>query len=539
MRRIVLIVAVVLAVLFLAVLSLPFLINTNRFKPLLESKLSEAFGRRVTIGNLELSILSGGVTADSLAVADDPAFGGSPFLQAKSLKVGVELWPLVTSRRLNITGLTIVEPQVTLLQAPSGRWNYSSLGGTAAQTAPPPKDTSPASGIDMRAKSVRIVDGHFSMGQSASRRKPLALDHVNISITDFAASASFPFSVQAQVAGGGEIKVDGKAGPIDAADAELMPLTVSLDIAHLNLASALAGTAPDIAGTASLHAAGNSSGGRLTLDGKLKAEGLKLARNGTPARKPVEFDFAAQHDLNQHAGSLERGDIHVGQAIASITGTYVQHGESTVLNTKFAGSSMPVPELAELLPPLAIVLPNGSRLEGGTATTMLRVEGPADRLVADGSITLDHTRLANFDLGRKMSVLETLAGIKRSPNMDIETLSAHVKYSPEGIVVDGIRVMVQDVGELNGAGTVTPANVLDFKMNATVQTTRSATLSHTAIPFSIEGTAMDPVFRPEVGKMAKSEANALLQSEAAKRLKGGAGKAAAGILDGLLGGKKK
>ena len=76
-------------------------------------------------------------------------------------------------------------------------------------------------------------------------------------------------------------------------------------------------------------------------------------------------------------------------------------------------------------------------------------------------------------------------------------------------------------------------------MSATLQTARSAALSKTAVPFFIQGTAMDPIFRPDVGGLAKAQAKTLLQSEAQKRLKGDAGAAAAGILDNLLGGKKK
>ena len=150
------------------------------------------------------------------------------------------------------------------------------------------------------------------------------------------------------------------------------------------------------------------------------------------------FDFNAEHDLRKHAGALQTGDIHVGTASASLTGNYAERGESMVLNMKFAGTKMPVPELAELLPPLGIALPNGSKLEGGTATVAFIVQGAADRLLADGSLSVDKTRLANFDLGTKMALIETLAGIKSGPNTDIEILSAKLKYAPQGTTVENL-----------------------------------------------------------------------------------------------------
>ena len=337
MRRIAFTIGIVLALLLLAVLSLPFLISADQFKPTLESKLSAALGRRVMIGHLGVAFLAGGVAADSLSIDDDPAFGSSPFLQAKSLKLNVDVWPLLFSRKLNVTGLTIEQPQVALLQSPSGRWNYSSLGGSPVQASAPAKDSAGKGSLALSARLVKIVDGRFSIGRTGGRQKPLALDKVNVEVRDFSPSAAFPFSFDAKVAGGGDLKLGGKAGPIDVADTGLTPISFTLDIVRLNLASALAGTAPDIAGIASLHASGGSSGGKLSVGGRTTVEALKLARNGTPARRPVGFDFAAQHDLRTHAGALRRGDIHIGTALASLTGTYAERGDATVLETEVLG----------------------------------------------------------------------------------------------------------------------------------------------------------------------------------------------------------
>ena len=128
MRRILKWVGIVLAVLAIAVISLPFLINVNQFKPMLESELSTALNREVKLGNLKLSLFAGEVTADDLSVAEDQAFGKPAFIRARSLSVGAEIWPFLMSRRLIVTYLTIDQPEIALIQAPSGNWNFSSLG---------------------------------------------------------------------------------------------------------------------------------------------------------------------------------------------------------------------------------------------------------------------------------------------------------------------------------------------------------------------------------------------------------------------------
>src|SRR5262249_14241326 len=93
MKRNLKIAGIVFACLLVVLIALPLLINVNRFRPKVESEASTALGRQVTVGNLSLSLLSGSVGAENITIADDPAFSKSPFVTAKSLKVGVELMP--------------------------------------------------------------------------------------------------------------------------------------------------------------------------------------------------------------------------------------------------------------------------------------------------------------------------------------------------------------------------------------------------------------------------------------------------------------
>src|SRR5689334_8747432 len=84
---------IVIGILLVFLIAIPFLVNVNSFRPRIESEATNALGREVKLGNLSLSLLSGTVGIEDLRIADDPAFGKSPFITAKSLKVGVELMP--------------------------------------------------------------------------------------------------------------------------------------------------------------------------------------------------------------------------------------------------------------------------------------------------------------------------------------------------------------------------------------------------------------------------------------------------------------
>src|SRR5579864_6505210 len=112
MKRIARVLGITLGLLAVIVVSLPFLINANQFRPMLESKLSQGLGREVKLGDLKFSVLSGGVTASDLSIADHPAYSKAPFLRAKSLTVSAELWPFIFSRKLHVTGIAIDQPEI-------------------------------------------------------------------------------------------------------------------------------------------------------------------------------------------------------------------------------------------------------------------------------------------------------------------------------------------------------------------------------------------------------------------------------------------
>jgi AsmA protein len=524
---------IAVAVLLLVVVALPFVIDANQFRPRLERALSEALVRQVKLGNIQVSILRGGITADDLSIADHPAFSQSPFVRAKSLHVAVELMPLIFSRKLNVTALTIDQPEITLLQTASGEWNVSSLGAKPKAPA-----ASAGSDLDLSVKLVKITGGRFSVGQSGGKSKPLVLENVSLELRDFSSTSVFPFSFSAKVAGGGQVALDGKAGPLDSTDAIQTPLEASLKLAGLDLASSgVVDPAAGMAGLVSLDGKCESNGKVVNLSGRLRAEKLKLVKTGSPARRPVEFDFAVEHDIRKRAGVLRRSDLHFGSAPATLTGNYTLRAESPILNLVFSGPGMAVPEMAALLPALDIVLPAGSSLQGGTASAKLAMAGPADRLVTSGSVGLSNTRLAGFNMGAKMAAIEQLAGMRGGPNTDIQSFSANLRTGPSGTSVENLQLVVPAIGNLAGDGTVSPAHALDFRMRATLHTSGGimAALGQkgdTGVPFLITGTSADPVFRPDLRSIATEKIQSLAD-------KNGLGKAAGGLLNGLFGGKKK
>ncbi|HTS26520.1 MAG TPA: AsmA family protein [Bryobacteraceae bacterium] len=530
--------AIGVALLLVGLLSAPFWIDPNSFRPMLEADLSKALGRAVKVGVMSLDLFSGSVSANDLSVADDPIFNRTPFVRANSMNLEIELRPLIFSHKLNVTGLTIDRPDIILVQAPSGDWNFSKLGapsgsngqavqaaGTGstppAETQGPPVEKSP---LQLSIKLIKITGGRLSVGRRSTQQPPVVLEDLNAEVRDFSNTSVFPFIVSMKVGSGGSIDLKGKAGPINPSDAAETPVQASLNITQLNVA----GSSLGIRGLVSFEGSGESKGSVISATGKVKAEKLQLARQGAPTSRLVELDFAVQHDLRKQSGTVSRGDIHIGQAVAHLTGTYSREGDDTVLKMALSGGGMPIPELAAMLPAMGVVLPAGSSLEGGTANARFDLQGPANRLITSGSLSFDHARLKGFDLGKKMSVIEKLAGIQGAADTEIQTLSANLRVAAEGMTASDVKLIVPTIGEMNGGGTVSPANALAFKMTAAVHTGgMAAAMNDRPIPFVVEGTCSDPVFRPDMKAVAATE------------LKGLESKTAGSLMKGLLGGKKK
>jgi AsmA protein len=504
MNRRLKILGIVVGVLIVIVIAIPFFIDANAFRPKLESELSDSLGRPVKVGNLSLSLLSGGVTADDISIADDPTFGKTAFVQAKSLKVGVEMIPLIFSKSLNVTELALNQPEISLVRSADGeKWNFSSLGNkgaTEAKPAQPPAGGSSSSSPSSTSSSnpnlsvakLTVTNGRLTVSRAGSSQPPRVYDKVNIEVSKFSFANSFPFKMTASLPAGGSLKLDGTAGPIAASNADLTPLQAKVQVQQMNLAaSGFIDPAAGIAGIADFDGTLASDGHEAKTSGTLTAQKLQVVQKGSPAGKPVQLQYSVTHDLVKQAGTLTAGEVSMGKAVAHLSGTYNAQSATTSINMKLSGQGMPVDDLEAMLPAVGVVLPPKSQLKGGTLAMEFSIIGPVDKLVTTGTIKLQNSALAGFSLGSKMSAISALGG-KGAGEKDttIQNFSADVHVAPEGTRADNIDLIVPSLGTVTGAGTVSASNALDFKMKAD------------AIPFAIEGTTADPKFVPDVKGMA-------------------------------------
>src|SRR5205807_2296366 len=241
MKRFFIISGIVVGVLILLVLAIPLFVNVDSFRPQIEEKLSVSLGRTVHIGKISASILSGGAEASDLSISDDPAFSKDPFLRASSLAIGLEWMPLIFSRQVKVSSLTIKNPDIVLLKNNAGKWNYSSPGNVSGKAAPAQKSAAdpPQRSTDFSVAKFQIQDGKIRVGHSSGHAagKEQVYEKVNVLARNISADSVMPFTLSAVTPGGGVLELDGQAGPLNHQDSAKTPLDAKLNLDHADLAA--------------------------------------------------------------------------------------------------------------------------------------------------------------------------------------------------------------------------------------------------------------------------------------------------------------
>src|ERR1044071_2343440 len=508
MKRLLVISGIVVGILLLIVIAVPLFINVDSFRPDLEKKISAALNRTVHIGKIDASLLSGGATASDITIEDDPAFNKGPFLKASSVKVGVQLMPLIFSKQLKVTSLTVQKPDITLLKNAAGKWNYSTIGATQQKASPEP---SGKSAPDVSVDKFEITDGTVRVGHSSSHSagKESVYQNVTLVAHNISAHSAMPFTLSAAMPGGGKMELEGQAGPLNPADSAKSPLDAKLTLKHVDLgATGFVDANSGIGGTLDFDGQVKSDGHHLHSSGNAKADGLRVVKGGQPAKQPVALDYKSDYSLDSENGNIN-ANLHTGNSLTNASGTLNAKGEDTLANLKIVGKNMPVNDVVGLLPAFGVVMPSGATLQGGNINMDLTAEGPLDRLVINGPLNITGTHLSGYNLGSKLGAIAAFTGNKGGTDTLIQTFSSALRVAPEGIKADNIVLDVPSLGTLTGNGVIAGDNSLDFKMLLKLSggasnmlgslTGLSASAQGRGLPFLIEGKTSNPVFRPALG----------------------------------------
>jgi AsmA protein len=442
-RTLFIVIGSILALILVVVLAIPMFLNADNFRTRIESTLSTSLGRKVTLGKLDLSVLSGSLVAENSSVADDPAFSNQPFLQTGPVKINVELLPLLLDHEIHITGFTLDSPHIVLLRAANGTWDYSSIGNAHK------KVTSASGGSipNLTIGHVSITNGQLTVGNVATPGAPSTprrtYDQLTFDAKGFSFDKAFPFTASARLPGDGTVSLKGTAGPIDQRDASLTPFTAQLDMKHLDPVAAgfLDATAGVTGLVNAINVQATWNGQQLHVANLLvDTPKLTLVRNNQPtAATPPPAP-----NSNNMLSTLTADHLQIKNGAITIT----TPGQSTPAIYQQLNA-----EITNFSPTAASPFKLSAQIPSGGSLTADGSAGPLNQLNAAATPLNIHATLTHVDLASS-GIVAPDAGIGGLANIDIKAISDGKNLNANAAAnIQGLRVAK------NGSPSPKPVNL--------------------------------------------------------------------------------
>ena len=403
MRKLLIAVAGIVAVLLGSMFLLPYFIDVNQYRGDIQTELQNRLHRPVQLGNMSLGVFPLRVQVRDVNIGEDPRYRStSPFAQVSELDVNVKLFPLLR-KSLEINSLTLKRPTIELLRNEAGVWNFASLGqapAPPASAAQPPRKTSPpqpdaapkqASGESggFLLNNLKIADGKVAVTDLQKRQPRAVYDHIDLSLKDYAPNQPFSIDLVVHVPGKGNetLSLSGKGGPVNQAQMLTTPFNGKLKLDEVSLAgaqkflnaAALAGTDATLSGSADL----TSAGGRVGAKGSLKIKDGVI--HNIQVGYPITADFDVTDDLGADLIQIKQGDLKLGSTPLSLSGTLNNHSTPAIADLNLTARDASIEDAARLAAAAGVAFSPNAKISGNL-TANIHAQGPTDRLALTGTV---------------------------------------------------------------------------------------------------------------------------------------------------------
>lgn len=420
-RLTVILVSLAVAIALLLIVFAAFF-NVNQYRPKIEAELGKTLNRPVTLGTLHLRLLPFSVKVDGLTIQESGAFAtGHPLLTAQEVYVSAGLFSLLRGQP-DIHSITLQQPQVELVKNGAGVWNFSDLGSSGSQSAPPPS-SSARSPEQLTLNSIKITDGQVAVTDQHAQTPRTVYNHIDASVSDFAPGKQFDLDLAAHFPGQGKqtVAFNGKAGPVHAGNT---PLDGKLSVQQVSLAGLNAvvngAIPPQTDAVASGETTIQSAGDNVSCKG-----GITLS-NPVVRGARVAYPIEAQYDLslNQKTDSLSitSGTVKVGPTVVSLSGVVNSATKPAQLNLHVGTTNASLPELMSLAALAGAASNPGVPLKG-SLTANLAVTGSSASPNVQGDLSSSSLQAEDIVLTNVQAKLNMSNGV--------------VQLSPESAVIFG------------------------------------------------------------------------------------------------------
>jgi uncharacterized protein involved in outer membrane biogenesis len=477
MKKVVIGFCLIIALLIVAVLLLPFLIDLNNYKDRYQPMIEEALNRKIVLNDLRLTIIPRiGVRIAGFTVMDDPAFSRTPFASLTSLDIGIKLMPLLTGR-VEVEEITLKEPVITVIKNQHGALNVSTIG----KQGPPserPKEAppSPTEEGPLRALAMLAVDR-------------VAIEHGRLAYHDQSSQKPTEYTVQdlnallqsVRLGDMPRLHVDAVVQPYNiplTIEGVIGPLVETLDLKTIDLALALGKITATITGSA--------VNGHASLTIASPIINTSYLPVSLPLAKPIEIrdlhiEAEADYPAKPNTPPLEAATVKVlrfavvlGNSVMNVNG-HILDGEARLMAVAPTIDTVDLPIVLRLRRPVEVKdvkLSAGMKGQHATVDNLsLKVFGGQLLSQAgltlgsssppfDGKINLEHVQLAPVveALMDKLTVSGTanahitLQG-RGFSKMDLMSgLDGNGSFAVKDGKIEGVNLLQEAVALLKAAG---------------------------------------------------------------------------------------
>ena len=159
---------VVVAVLLIVALVVPYFLDLDHYRTVIASAIEQETGRKVTIGKIHARLLpSVGFVIDDFRLGNPPGFPEGNLLTVDAVR-GSLAWGPLLRREFQLRSVSLVHPQLHLLEKERGQTNYSF---ETRKKPAPPKGAAAAAGFHLAdIDSIGLQNVELVMGQVSGRR---------------------------------------------------------------------------------------------------------------------------------------------------------------------------------------------------------------------------------------------------------------------------------------------------------------------------------------------------------------------------------
>ncbi len=431
-------------VLILAIIA-PFVIDLNKYKGTILSRIRPAVNRNVDFESINLTVLTGiGAEIKGLKVPENPAFASGNFVTLDSVKVRLRLLPLLKGE-VRIAKLVFNSPSISIIKNAQGVFNFSDMAGPKEEKKK--ESNVPAILASFGIHELAVNDGTLvyedrkapdpGKGGAASGKK-ITVSMLDVDIEDISLTDSIKIAAEGSLLGQEKqnFKISGNAGPIGLdLKAEKMPLDITLSVDSIplkNLTEAL--------GLSLKAASGNISGDvtakgelkqQITIDPKITVRELVMQRKpGAPAAKSVaaiaaDLSGKIVYDALPQDVALDPVNLAINGNRFIVTGKARHVTSGPAWNFTMRSVTLTPSTMLGAASAFGINLPAALKLNG-PAKLQASTAGTAQDMAVEGGVEMSSTEITYGKAFHKPEGLTctfgSTAGIKGGV-LDIKTLN--------------------------------------------------------------------------------------------------------------------